>query len=360
MIAPTIDLPAALFRGRYAKPVVEMEHNGIPVDVEYLHDELEANWQALRMFYIRRDDEFGLYDDDGSFCTDRMEDLVKAKGWTTWPRTATGRLELKSRTIGKQARHHPELRKLQKLRDTDRRAQTRRLPQHRRRGWLQPDRHHAAVDPDRTQSTLGAEQGVSAVTAVLDPRDDPPPRGWGIAALDWSAQEIGIGAGLCGDPALIADFQSGDPHMRFAIRAGLAPEWATKRSHGPVRDAVKPISLGVNYGMSKYGAAAATGKSLLWAAETLARHRHAYPVFAQWQQDTVTQALFDERIVSPLGLADGGACRNQQTHVAELPAPSRWRRLHAARRDRRARGRDQDHRGGARCVLDRRPVGRAR
>ena len=89
--------------------------------------------------------------------------------------------------------------------------------------------------------------------------------------------------------------------MRFAIRAGLAPEWATKRSHGPVRDAIKPISLGVNYGMSKYGAAAATGKSLVWAAETLARHRHAYPVFAQWQQDTVTQALFDERIVSPLG-----------------------------------------------------------
>jgi hypothetical protein len=116
-LAPTIDLPAALFRGRYTKAVVDMEHNGIPVDVEYLH-ELEANWRALRMFYIRRDDEFGLYDEDGSFCTDRMEDLVKAKGWTTWPRTDTGKLELRSRTIGKQAKHHPELRKLQKLRDT--------------------------------------------------------------------------------------------------------------------------------------------------------------------------------------------------------------------------------------------------
>ena len=68
-----------------------------------------------------------------------------------------------------------------------------------------------------------------------------------------------------------------------------------------LRDAVKPISLGVNYGMSKYGAAAATGKALVWATETLARHRHAYPVFAQWQQDTVAQAQFDERIVSPLG-----------------------------------------------------------
>jgi DNA polymerase-1 len=128
-----------------------------------------------------------------------------------------------------------------------------------------------------------------------------PPQGWGVALLDWSAQEIGIAAGLSGDRALIADFQSGDPHMRFAIRAGLAPEWASKRSHGPVRDAVKPISLGVNYGMSKYGAAAASGKSLLWAAEVLASHRHAYPTFTQWQHNTVAQALFDERIVSPLG-----------------------------------------------------------
>jgi hypothetical protein len=58
---------------------------------------------------------------------------------------------------------------------------------------------------------------------------------------------------------------------------------------------------GVSYGMSKYGAAAQAKKSLIWAAETLARHRHAYPVFTQWQNDTATQALFAERICSPLG-----------------------------------------------------------
>ena len=128
-----------------------------------------------------------------------------------------------------------------------------------------------------------------------------PPPGWGVALLDWQAQEIGIAAGLSRDPVLLADFQTGDPHMRFAIRAGLAPEGATKRTHGPVRDSVKPISLGVNYGMTKHGAAAQTGKSLLWAADVLASHRHAYRVFARWQHDTVAQAQFDERITSPLG-----------------------------------------------------------
>src|SRR5262245_16095599 len=112
-LAPTIALPAALFRGRYAKAVVDMEQTGIPIAVDYL-TELQDQWQALRMFYIHRDDEFGLYDEAGSFREDRMEALIKAREWTTWPRTGTGRLELKSRIIGKQARHHPELRSLQK------------------------------------------------------------------------------------------------------------------------------------------------------------------------------------------------------------------------------------------------------
>jgi DNA polymerase I len=53
--------------------------------------------------------------------------------------------------------------------------------------------------------------------------------------------------------------------------------------------------------MSKYGAAAASGKSLLWAADVLGRHRHAYAVFAQWQQKVADQAMVDERIESPLG-----------------------------------------------------------
>jgi DNA polymerase family A len=299
-LAPTIDLPAALFRGRYAKVAVDIEHNGIPTAVDYLA-ELQDHWQALRMFHIRRDDGFGLYDDTGSFCEDRMEALIKAREWTTWPRTTTGRLDLKSRTIGKQARHHPELRSLQKLRDT--------VAELRLGAFINTigadGSSRCPIMPLWTRSGRNQPQGrglafLLSLPSWLHGLIRPPP-GWGIAGLDWSAQEIGIGAGLSGDPALIADFQSGDPHMYFAIRAGLAPPGATEDSHKQIRDEIKPVSLGILYGMSKYGAAAVTGKSLLWAAEMLARHRHAYPVFAQWQQDTVAQAQFDERIVTPLG-----------------------------------------------------------
>jgi len=298
-LAPTIDLPAALFRGRYAKAVTEMEAHGIPINVDYLA-ELEAHWQVLRRFYINRDDTFGLYDDAGSFCEDRFEALIKARGWT-WPRTPTGRLELRSKTIGKQCKHHLELRPLQKLRD--------QIAELRLGAFLNTVGADGAsrcpIMPFWTKTGRNQPQGRDKVFLLSLPSwlhglIKPPP-GWGIALLDWSAQEIGVAAGLSSDPMLIADIRSGDPHLRFAIRAGLAPEGATKHSHRSVREAVKPISLGVNYGMSKYGAAAASGKSLLWAAEVLASHRHAYPTFTRWQQDTAAQALFDECIVSPLG-----------------------------------------------------------
>jgi hypothetical protein len=44
-LAPTIDLPAALFRGRYAAAVADWEMRGIPIDVDYLK-ELEVHWQC--------------------------------------------------------------------------------------------------------------------------------------------------------------------------------------------------------------------------------------------------------------------------------------------------------------------------
>jgi hypothetical protein len=203
-LAPTIDLPAALFRGRYAKAVVDMEHNGLPVDVDYLA-ELKAQWQTLRMFYIRRDDEFGLYDEKGSFCTDRMEDLVEAKGWTTWPRTDTGRLELKSIIIGKQAKHHPELRKLQKLRDT--------IAELRLGAFLntigEDGCSRIALMPlwtrtGRNQPSARDKAYLLSLPSWMHGLIRPPP-GWGIAWLDWISQEPGLGAGLSGDPALIAD-----------------------------------------------------------------------------------------------------------------------------------------------------------
>jgi hypothetical protein len=299
ILAPTINMGAALFRGRFSKAVVGWERAGLPVDADYV-GELAAQWHALRMHYIRRDDHLGLYDENGTFCEDRFAALITERRWT-WPRTPTGRYELKAATIGKQARRRPELQRLQHLRDqiaelrlgafvntigADGRSRIATMPCWTATGRNQPSEREKVFLLSLPAWTHGVIR---------------PPAGWGAALLDWVGEEVGLAAGLSGDPALLADYQSGDVHMRFAVRAGLAPEGATKRTHGQIRDQVKPVSLGSMYGMTKYGAAAKTGRSVLWAADLLARHRAAYPVFTKWQGDLVAQALFDERIVSPLG-----------------------------------------------------------
>ena len=300
-IAPTIDVPAALFRGRYATAVVDMEARGIPISVHHLAA-LREQWQALRMFFIRRDDAFGLYDGTGSFKEDRFQTLADTRGWSTsWPRTATGKLALTTKALGKQAKQYSELRPLQHLRD-----QIAELRLGRFLNTVGADGYsRCPIMPFWTRSGRNQPRGRDKVFLLSLPSWlhglIAPPPGWGMALLDWKAQEIGIAAGLSNDPALIADFQAGDPHMNFAVRVGLAPIGATSETHGHIRNMVKPISLGCNYGMSKYGAAAQSGKSLAWAATMLAAHRHAYPVFAQWQQNMTAEALFDERISSVFG-----------------------------------------------------------
>jgi DNA polymerase-1 len=118
-----------------------------------------------------------------------------------------------------------------------------------------------------------------------------------LVELDLVAEEFAIVAGLSGDPAMIADYQKGDVHWLFAVRAGLvAPDAAVDDR---IRNLCKPVCHGMNYGMTPYGIAAKTKKSLNWAREMHTRHRHAYPVFHQWLGDVVAQARFDEVITSP-------------------------------------------------------------
>jgi hypothetical protein len=216
--------------------------------------------------------------------------------------------------LGRQAKRYPELKRLVRLREliaelrisqlantvgVDGFSRCALLPFWTKTGRNQPSSRDKIFLP--------------ALPAWLHGLIKPPP-GWGCAQLDWDGQEIGLMASFSGDPAMIEDYQSGDPHLRFGKRAGLVPAGATKQSHREIRDKIcKPITLGQNYGMTAYGIAAKTSKSLLWARDIHARHRLIYPTFHRWLADTVTQAKFDGVIYSPFGwpLAVDGSTKNR-------------------------------------------------
>jgi DNA polymerase I len=297
--APRMDVPMALFRGEYLKVVAAMEARGIGLDAHYL-EQVKASWDPLRMRFIRRDDHLQLWDEAGVFHKDRLDQLIEARGWY-WPRTETGQPSVDRETLGRMAARHPELKTFQRLHD--------QIAELRLGSFLNTVGADGAsrcpIKPFWTRSGRNQPSGRDLAFLLSLPAWTHgfirPREGWGIACLDWVAQEPGLGAGLSNDPALLEDYRTGDPHLAFAIRRGLAPPGATKKTHKDLRKTIKPISLGVAYGITKHGIAAQTGKSLLWAQDMLTAWRLTYPVFINWQNDTWAQAVFDETIISPYG-----------------------------------------------------------
>jgi DNA polymerase I len=114
-----------------------------------------------------------------------------------------------------------------------------------------------------------------------------PARGRALAYIDWSAQEVAIAAALSGDQALLDAVQSGDPYLRFAKLAGLAPEDATRQTHGQVRNLCKRCLLGSNYGMGARSLAQRTGTSLLVAERTQRALARAFPTFTEWAEHVI-------------------------------------------------------------------------
>ena len=165
---------------------------------------------------------------------DRMAALIEARGWF-WPRTEkAGQYKMDAKTLGKMAQRYPELRPAQQLRD--------QIAELRLGAFLNTigadGFSRCPIMPFWTRTGRNQPQGRDLAFLLSLPSWThgviKPPEGWGIVGLDWVAQEIGIGAATVRRPRTDRRLLAGDPHLRFAIRSGLAPEGATQRK--PRRD----------------------------------------------------------------------------------------------------------------------------
>ena len=90
--------------------VARMEHVGIPIDRDGL-DRIVDNWDGVKRYYIRRDDEFGLFDEGRTFQLppSAFETPGRAQGGGTGRSLNPGSSAPPRRCLGKQALRYPQI-----------------------------------------------------------------------------------------------------------------------------------------------------------------------------------------------------------------------------------------------------------
>ena len=106
--------------------------------------------------------------------------------------------------------------------------------------------------------------------------------------IDWSSQEIGIGAALSEDENMKADYASGDFYLGFAHRVGITPASLRVPTIEKMRDLIKVMCLGIGYGTGAEALAYRVGKPTAHARELLDLHRRTIPCFGvgRWPRST--------------------------------------------------------------------------
>lgn len=115
-MAPRLDIPRALLRGRYMQAVARLETTGVPIDTATLAD-LQADWRGIQTRLIAEVDRgFGVYDGT-TFKQEHFEHwLTRQK--IPWPRLETGNLAMDDDTFREMARSYPAVAPLRELRST--------------------------------------------------------------------------------------------------------------------------------------------------------------------------------------------------------------------------------------------------
>jgi hypothetical protein len=283
-LAPFIDWPRALLRGRYGLAIARMERTGVPIDATCWHH-LQADWNnILSDLIVVTDADYGVFR-DGEVSDDLLAKYAKREGYD-WPLTATGRLRRDKKAMKQLALMHPKVNALKELLSTMGKGRLMNLavgPDGYNRTGLIPFRAVTGRNqPSSAGFIFGPAKWMRGLIMAIP--------GEAVAYLDFSAEEVCILAALSGDVSLQADCLSGDPYLAFAVRAGLAPPAATKKTHESVRDMVKVLFLSLNYGRTIRGLAAALDVPIWRAQDLMRRHERAYPQVHRWLRGVIDAA----------------------------------------------------------------------
>jgi DNA polymerase I-like protein with 3'-5' exonuclease and polymerase domains len=103
---------------------------------------------------------------------------------------------------------------------------------------------------------------------------------------------------------LVDAYRGGDVYHSLALICGLTTDQDPShwKDHNPdVRQRMKALQLGINYGMGVPSLARGLDRHPLIASTIIERHKRTYPTFWRWRANLVQQAMLDRRIESVLG-----------------------------------------------------------
>jgi len=277
------DLLRALLRGRYAWAVACMQQRGVPID-RPLYD-----WVVGRLGSIGDEvraainPKYGVFRANGSFNEAKFREYLIRHN-IAFPLDDDGMPLMDEETWRDVVKYAPQLLELHQYRQTFETTKNVGLlhigPDNRNRTLLSQFRSKTGRNqPSTTEFAFGPAKWTRS---FIRPRP-----GMQLDYLDWRGQEIAIAAALSGDEAMQEDYRRKCFYLAFAIRAGLAPEGATKATHKAIRAAAKVVCLGVMFGQGAYGIAGKLGIPEAEGSKLIRAHKKAYPKFWAWSDAAV-------------------------------------------------------------------------
>jgi hypothetical protein len=315
-MAPELDLPRALLRGRYMAAVARMEFAGVPIDMPRL-ELLREKWNGIKGALIEEiDQDYGVFEQPKPnkppvFKQAKFKAYLERAG-IPWPQTPCGRLATSDKVFREKAKAYPQVAPLRELLSSlaDLRLSDLQVgADGRNRALLSPFGSRTGRNqPSNSKFIFGPSVWLRGLIK--------PAPGYGIAYIDYSQQEFGIAAVLSDDTDMATAYASSDPYLEFAKQSGAVPRGATKETHGPQRELHKQCVLGVQYGMEAHGLAERLGQPKLVAAALLDAHRQTYRKFWRWSDRVVNHATLEGRLWTVFGW---------QLFTAQDPNPRSWR-----------------------------------
>jgi hypothetical protein len=277
---PATDVERVIWWSDYsAKCIAQIQARGMPWDV-VLWNLVQENKAAVIADLLRRfDPSYGeaetIYTPEGEWSYARFERWLARHNVYAWPRLDSGELDISGDAF-RLMYHIPGIKVLHALRDSLGFISKARIP-------IGPDgRNRPSLFPfgAATGRNAHARSPYNAHAAVRSFMVFP--LGSIGAYFDWRTQEVGVAAVLSGDEALKRDYSSGDIYHALARMCGLTDDpdpihW--KKTNRAMRDRMKPLQLGINYGMGVKSLAKGLDRHPLVASAIIEQHKRTYPRF---------------------------------------------------------------------------------